>query len=67
MTYSLAYLAGVGAKALSVCAADVPATGDEYGEVLNGMRHHREDLAQKIQNDLQHIIDTATYIKDALS
>lgn len=67
MSYSLAYLAGVGAKHLKLSAAEVPASGDDYAEVLNGMRHPSTYLIIKIKDDLQHIIDSATYIKDTLS
>lgn len=41
MTYSIHYLAGVGAKRLGLSAAEVevPTSDDGYGEFLNGLRH----------------------------
>jgi hypothetical protein len=41
MTYSIHYLAGVGARRLGLSAAEVevPTSDDGYGEFLNGLRH----------------------------
>lgn len=41
MTYSIHYLAGVGAKRLGLSAAEVevPTSDDGYGEFLNGLHH----------------------------
>lgn len=46
MTYSIHYLAGVGAKRLGLSAADVevPTSDDGYGEFLNGIRHTFDDV-----------------------
>lgn len=68
MTYSLAYLAGVGAKALKLSAAEVPATGDEYGEVLNGLRHilPQRFSVEDAMEDLQNIIASANDLRDAI-
>lgn len=45
MTYSIHYLAGVGAKRLGLSAAEVevPTSDDGYGEFLNGYYHEFSD------------------------
>lgn len=68
--YSMAYLAGIGAKRLKLSAAEVevPKTDDDYGDFLNGMRHvfPIPDSWNDMLIHCHGILNSANRVRDAI-